>query len=200
MWNLPGPGIWTHVPCIGRWVLNHWTTREVPKLFNFKLLCFYFHHFGNLSLRKYFSYHREFFLIKYTDSMAKWTWGKWQQGTRLLFAKERVFCYRIFNQYNLSSQHSQDQWTSLVKDVMLCVQVSCESHEITLSFSCSLSNVLFLLKYSGQMTPPKNPLVWQHRLINTDETLTNVSFIFNLNPGSHSPSTDLFRSGYKARW
>ena len=20
----------THVPCIGRWILNHWTTREVP--------------------------------------------------------------------------------------------------------------------------------------------------------------------------
>ena len=25
MWNLPVPG----VPCIGRWILNHWTTREV---------------------------------------------------------------------------------------------------------------------------------------------------------------------------
>ena len=22
----------THVPCIGRWILNHWTTREVPSL------------------------------------------------------------------------------------------------------------------------------------------------------------------------
>ena len=21
---------WTHIPCIGRWILNHWTTREVP--------------------------------------------------------------------------------------------------------------------------------------------------------------------------
>ena len=21
---------WTHVPCIGRWILNHWTIREVP--------------------------------------------------------------------------------------------------------------------------------------------------------------------------
>ena len=21
---------WTHVPCISRWILNHWTTREVP--------------------------------------------------------------------------------------------------------------------------------------------------------------------------
>ena len=20
---------WTHVPCVGRWILNHWTTREV---------------------------------------------------------------------------------------------------------------------------------------------------------------------------
>ena len=24
-------GNWTHTPCIGRWSLNHWTTREVPK-------------------------------------------------------------------------------------------------------------------------------------------------------------------------
>ena len=23
----------THVPCIGRWILNHWTTREVLVLF-----------------------------------------------------------------------------------------------------------------------------------------------------------------------
>ena len=23
----------THVPCIGRWILNHWTTREAPKFF-----------------------------------------------------------------------------------------------------------------------------------------------------------------------
>ena len=30
MWNLPGPGIEPHVPCIGRRILNHWTTREVP--------------------------------------------------------------------------------------------------------------------------------------------------------------------------
>ena len=32
MWNLSS---WsrdrTHVPCIGRWIPNHWTTREVPK-------------------------------------------------------------------------------------------------------------------------------------------------------------------------
>ena len=21
----------THVPCVGRWILNHWTTREVPE-------------------------------------------------------------------------------------------------------------------------------------------------------------------------
>ena len=26
--NLPGPGIEPHVPCIGKWILNHWTTRE----------------------------------------------------------------------------------------------------------------------------------------------------------------------------
>ena len=29
MWKLPGPGIEPHVPCIGRQILNHWTTREV---------------------------------------------------------------------------------------------------------------------------------------------------------------------------
>ena len=38
MWN-SGSGMWdlssptrdrTHVPCFGRWILNHWTTREVP--------------------------------------------------------------------------------------------------------------------------------------------------------------------------
>ena len=29
MWNLPGPGLEPRVPCIGRWILNHWTTREV---------------------------------------------------------------------------------------------------------------------------------------------------------------------------
>ena len=23
---------WTHVPCISRWILNHWTTREVQKV------------------------------------------------------------------------------------------------------------------------------------------------------------------------
>ena len=26
----------THVPGIGRWVFNHWTTREVPLAHNFK--------------------------------------------------------------------------------------------------------------------------------------------------------------------
>ena len=29
MWGLPGPGIWTCVLCIGRQILNHWTTRQV---------------------------------------------------------------------------------------------------------------------------------------------------------------------------
>ena len=30
-WNLSTP-TWdrTHIPCIGRWILNHWATREVP--------------------------------------------------------------------------------------------------------------------------------------------------------------------------
>ena len=30
MWNPPRPGI-KHLPCIRRWILNHWTTREDPK-------------------------------------------------------------------------------------------------------------------------------------------------------------------------
>ena len=36
LWNLPGPG-WKVCPCIGRWVLHHWTTREVPISLVFKL-------------------------------------------------------------------------------------------------------------------------------------------------------------------
>ena len=29
MWDLPGPTKdGTHLPCIARWILNHWTTRE----------------------------------------------------------------------------------------------------------------------------------------------------------------------------
>ena len=37
----------THVPCVGRWILNIWTTREVPEIclpfffFFFKLFCFF---------------------------------------------------------------------------------------------------------------------------------------------------------------
>ena len=30
MWDLPGPGNRTHVPCIGRRILNHCATKEVP--------------------------------------------------------------------------------------------------------------------------------------------------------------------------
>ena len=29
----------THVPCIAKWILNHWTTREVPLLFYFLIKC-----------------------------------------------------------------------------------------------------------------------------------------------------------------
>ena len=33
MWDLSSPiRDQTHVPCIGRQILNHWTTREVPLL------------------------------------------------------------------------------------------------------------------------------------------------------------------------
>ena len=28
MWNLPGPRDWTCVPCLGRWILNHWASRK----------------------------------------------------------------------------------------------------------------------------------------------------------------------------
>ena len=32
MWDLSSPtGDPTGVPCIGRWILNHWTAREVPR-------------------------------------------------------------------------------------------------------------------------------------------------------------------------
>ena len=31
MWDISSPTRdQTHVPCIGRWMLNYWTTREVP--------------------------------------------------------------------------------------------------------------------------------------------------------------------------
>ena len=30
MWNLPRN--WPRVPCIGRWILNHWTSWEVPHI------------------------------------------------------------------------------------------------------------------------------------------------------------------------
>jgi len=34
MWDLSSQTRdWTHVPCIGRWILNHWTTREILPLF-----------------------------------------------------------------------------------------------------------------------------------------------------------------------
>ena len=31
MWDPPRPGILTDVPCIARWIRNHWTTREAQK-------------------------------------------------------------------------------------------------------------------------------------------------------------------------
>ena len=37
MWDLSSPTRdWTCVPCIARWILNHWATREVPGLFLLK--------------------------------------------------------------------------------------------------------------------------------------------------------------------
>ena len=36
MWDLSSPTKdWTHVPCIAKWILNHWTTSEVPGLYYF---------------------------------------------------------------------------------------------------------------------------------------------------------------------
>ena len=41
MWDLSSQARdQTHVPCIGRWILNHWPTREVPwQLIFIKILC-----------------------------------------------------------------------------------------------------------------------------------------------------------------
>ena len=34
MWDLNSlTRDWTQIPCVGRWSVNHWTTREVPSLF-----------------------------------------------------------------------------------------------------------------------------------------------------------------------
>ena len=37
MWNLPGPGIETCLPCMDRQILNHWTTGEVLEILFFKV-------------------------------------------------------------------------------------------------------------------------------------------------------------------
>ena len=43
MWDLPGSSRdQTHVPCIGRWVLHHCATREVPWVSTFMSLLLYF--------------------------------------------------------------------------------------------------------------------------------------------------------------
>ena len=39
MWDLPGPRAWTRVSCIGKWILNHCATREVPCQWLLKILC-----------------------------------------------------------------------------------------------------------------------------------------------------------------
>lgn len=39
MWDLPGPGGRTCVPCIGKWTLRHWTTEEVPSVCSWKRYC-----------------------------------------------------------------------------------------------------------------------------------------------------------------
>ena len=39
LWDLSSPNRdQTHIPCIGRQILNHWTTREVPSMRTFKKL------------------------------------------------------------------------------------------------------------------------------------------------------------------
>ena len=39
MWKLNSPtSDWTHITCIIKWILNHWTTREVPG-FHFSIAC-----------------------------------------------------------------------------------------------------------------------------------------------------------------
>ena len=38
MWNLSSATRnWTHAPCTGRWIRNHWTAREVPQIFSIKM-------------------------------------------------------------------------------------------------------------------------------------------------------------------
>ena len=39
---------WTHVPCIARWILKHWTTRDVPNIW------FSSPHFPNLKTIHYY--------------------------------------------------------------------------------------------------------------------------------------------------
>ena len=51
MWALLPHSVWdlssltrdrTHIPCIGRWILNCWTTREIPRVLHFLLLLSHF--------------------------------------------------------------------------------------------------------------------------------------------------------------
>ena len=37
-------GYWTHIPCTGRWIFNHWTIREVPDPGLLTFLIFYCYH------------------------------------------------------------------------------------------------------------------------------------------------------------
>ena len=56
MWDFSSPTWhWTRIPCIGRWILNHWTTRELPGLLITWLLkrVYYYYYLKNDSIRCY---------------------------------------------------------------------------------------------------------------------------------------------------
>ena len=47
MWDLSSPtSDQTLFPCIGRWILNHWTTGDVPKVVFFYIYNFVYFYFG----------------------------------------------------------------------------------------------------------------------------------------------------------
>lgn len=111
--------------------------------------------------------------------------------------------YRFHGEVNVGKVAARDKTSICTRKSFLLQNLKPLKPVITtqlgpLDFSCKVyyvmcssqlwipwNNIVFLL-LSVQCPPPpqtpKNPLVWQHRLINTEETLTNVSFIFNLNP------------------
>ena len=48
MWDLPGPGIKPCIPCISRWILNHWATREALNILVYVFWWTYTHFGGRI--------------------------------------------------------------------------------------------------------------------------------------------------------